>query len=146
MNLRKWLDDADIRANDSEYAANLKSALRYLLGLIEYEEKVIGWIAEWRQLDRRELAPTTSVTKGWSGLGVDGDDAKELIEFLRNRSGVSFEAFEYDRYFGPELSIAAAIFHPVASIRGLRGPLLTIRELASFMYQNRSRPLSDVEK
>jgi hypothetical protein len=85
MNLRKWLDDADIRANDSEYAANLKSALRYLLGLIEYEEKVIGWIAEWRQLDRRELAPTTSVTKGWSGLGVDGDDAKELIEFLRNR-------------------------------------------------------------
>src|SRR5690242_13229200 len=39
MNLRKWLDDADIRAKDSEYAEDLKSALRYLLGLIEESDQ-----------------------------------------------------------------------------------------------------------
>jgi hypothetical protein len=36
--LRRWLDDADIRARDAEYSKNLKSGLQHLLELISNAE------------------------------------------------------------------------------------------------------------
>jgi hypothetical protein len=39
MALRRWLDDADIRERDAEYAKNLKSGLQHLLKLISDSER-----------------------------------------------------------------------------------------------------------
>jgi hypothetical protein len=101
-----------------------------------YEQDVINWIAEWLRCDSRGIKPETCLNRGITGLGINGDDGKELIEFLQKQSGVSFDSFDLDKYFGPEVSIAAAIFAPREFLRGLRGPNLSVKDLALFMHQN----------
>jgi hypothetical protein len=100
-----------------------------------YQAQVIGWIAEWSKRSSSTLSSQTCINCGFlNGLGVDGGDAEELVEFLYQKSGVSFGEFSFVRYFGPELSVAAVIFRPRAIFQWFVGPKLTIGEIALYMY------------
>jgi hypothetical protein len=68
----------------------------------EFEQTVIGWIADWRGAPKTWLTPATSLNVGRGALGIEGDDAAELIRYLATTSGVKFSDFEYDRFFGLE--------------------------------------------
>lgn len=70
----------------------------------QYELRVLGWVAEWARGWRREPITLDTPINGpfWKGLGIDGDDAVNLLEHLRKASGVSFDNFEYEKYFDPE--------------------------------------------
>ncbi len=101
----------------------------------EYELTVVKWVSEWARRPYGRLTPQTCINCGMiTGLGVDGEDADELIKYLQDVSGVSFSDFSYDDYFGPELSIAAWIFRPHEIFRGKKLKNLTISDLAAYMY------------
>lgn len=69
----------------------------------DVESLVIHWIAEWSGRNFQELSPKTSINIGPRCLGVDGDDAYELLEHLHHKTGVLFDDdFAFDNYFGPE--------------------------------------------
>lgn len=104
-----------------------------------YEKCVTRWIAEWSKRDARNLSPNTCINCGrFTGLGVDGQDADELFAYLHHESGVPFRDFPFDDYFGPELSVAAALIFPRESIRALRKRRLLIADVAHFMFERLS--------
>jgi hypothetical protein len=97
-----------------------------------YQQQVIDWVSEWSK--RHNLSPMTSINRGLSGLGIDGQDADELIEFLSRKSGISFSDFDFDRYFGPELGLGHILVQPWGVRRWFTTPKLTIGELALYMH------------
>jgi hypothetical protein len=109
--------------------------------LTEFETIVVQWVSEWSRRPIDSLSPQTCINCGFvKGLGVDGEDADDLIRFLHDKSGVGFSDFQFDQYFGPELSIAAWPFRPLWMFQAATTRRrLTIRDLASFMFQKIER-------
>jgi hypothetical protein len=109
----------------------------------QFEQQVIAWLAEWSGVALSRLAPTTEVNRR---LGVDGADADEMIAHLARRSGITFDGFEFDRYFGPEVGFVFYVDRVINLIAGRRRqPVepLTIAMLAQFMWSKRHGPASD---
>ncbi len=105
----------------------------------EFEQQVLNWISEWYEGPKERLSSQTSINVD---LGVDGDDADELIQYLHERSGVIFSDFPFDRYFGPEVSIVAALVRPLLFMRRKNLEALSVRDLASYMYERRPKSAS----
>lgn len=98
------------------------------------EQKVISWIADWRRVSPAKLSMNTCVNCGLlSGLGIDGADAIELVRNLSEKSGLPFDDFQFDRYFGPELSLASIVFHPRVLLGRRRLSKLRIRDIVEYM-------------
>ena len=86
-----------------------------------FEEEVVMFLS-----DHLSIAPDklTRSTRLFHDLGIDGDDAVELIESFSDRFSVDIADFEFSRYFGEEaavtpLSIFRIFFHGTKDIRPL---------------------------
>jgi hypothetical protein len=100
----------------------------------QFEQQVIAWLAEWASVPASRLAPSTEVNRV---LGVDGADADDMVAHLAKRGGVTFDGFEFDRYFGPEVGFVFYLDRIVDFIAGRRRrPIepLTVAMLARFMW------------
>jgi hypothetical protein len=105
----------------------------YMRDFSDFREKVIGWIAEWRRVPRDRL---TSDTKLNYDLGIDGDDAQELLQHLANKSGVSFAKFQYVRFFGPEGMPWRDLIDLITRKRRWRLEPLTAATLIQYMWDH----------
>lgn len=105
----------------------------------QFEQQLIRWIAEWSRRPPEELDPSTNITGGWGGLGVDGADARELILFIQEKSGINMADFPFHKYFGPEASIAALLVKPWLIKHMFHNEKLTIRMLAEYLFERRSK-------
>jgi acyl carrier protein len=105
---------------------------------IAFEEWMEGEIAVQTNSRRERINPASSIN---GDLGVDGDDAYELLVHLANETGADFAEFPYDDYFGSE----AAGYEMVQAIRRLlRGEKkvwlrLSVRDLATYMWDHGGR-------
>lgn len=100
----------------------------------DFEHRVIAWIREWRGDLTSHITPDTYINSGLRGLGIDGDDAAEMLQYLHRKSGVDFKGFEYDRFFGPE---GVPWTHMLEWIKGNRkwNERLSVRMLAQYMFK-----------
>ncbi|MCP4561488.1 MAG: DUF1493 family protein [Bosea sp.] len=104
----------------------------------DYLEQIRVAVADF--CGERHVTPETSINGGFRSLGIDGDDAVDLLNHLSEEFGTSFERFPYARYFGPEsLSLSFLIGQLRARHKGDHEPLgsLTIGDLARFMWEQR---------
>jgi acyl carrier protein len=62
-------------------------------------ERVRQFVAREASVRVETLTPETRINYD---LGVDGDDAVELLEAFMEEFRVDLSAFEFNRYFGPE--------------------------------------------
>jgi hypothetical protein len=60
---------------------------------------LVMWIAARKRIPQTEISLTSRLRVD---LGVDGDDARELIDEFSRRYCVDIESFPYSNYFGPE--------------------------------------------
>ncbi|PZU85840.1 MAG: hypothetical protein DI527_20760 [Chelatococcus sp.] len=104
------------------------------MNFADYLEQVCAAIAVlWPT--RRGVTPERFICFGADSLGVDGDDAVDLLMHLRKRFGTSFEQFPYDRYFGPEAGPPLGFLWKWLTGRPLEK--LTVRDLARYMWNER---------
>jgi acyl carrier protein len=64
------------------------------------ERDVISFLGEWLSCDDKKLGLDTRIGED---LGVDGDDAVELLEEYSKRFSVDISNFPFNEYFGPEV-------------------------------------------
>src|SRR5262245_57265229 len=107
----------------------------------DVEEAVKRAIAEHRGMTPRELAPQARLL---DDLGVDGDDAEELLSDIARRFDVDFSRLHFDRHFGPEgLSILRVMKD---TVKPWRCYPLTVEDLVgaaksgTFVYDYDHRP------
>ena len=67
----------------------------------EIDVQITEFLSAQLSIPRRKIAPEHSL---FHDFGVDGDDAVELIQEYSTQFNVSVDAFELDKYFGPEVS------------------------------------------
>lgn len=58
-------------------------------------------------------------------LGIDGDDAAELLEKIGDECGVDFTGFDFERHFWPESNIVNIFFGP-ARVRDAKIPIKVV--------------------
>lgn len=75
------------------------------------EAQIIDLILSMRRHDRNSLLPSTSIN---IDLGIDGDDAEELIALIEKRFNVSLPELRNSDFFGTEQS-----YFPIAWLRTL---------------------------
>lgn len=111
---------------------------RDTVALMAFENWLEGVIAEETGTRRDRGNPATGIS---DDLGVDGDDAYELLMKLKELSGTDFNEFPYDDYFGSESNM----YELVQSIRRLfKGEKkvwlrLSVRNLALYMWEHGGR-------
>jgi hypothetical protein len=71
------------------------------------EEQVMDFIATETLFPRDKLRSDLTLFRD---LGLDGDDASDLIEAFGKRFGVDLGAFEFSKHFGPELPAFPPLF------------------------------------
>ena len=107
-------------------------------GFMAFEQWLEGEIASQTNHHREHVNPASSIN---GDLGVDGDDAIELLLHLERETGADFTDFVIDNYFGAE----AQGYEMVQAIRRfLKGEKkawhrLSVRELATFMWEHGGR-------
>jgi acyl carrier protein len=89
-------------------------------------ESVLSLVADYTGCRREQLNLDTALNQD---LGVDGDDACELLDAFAKKFGVDLSRFHYDRYFGSE---AGGL--PVLGFGSSCAPL-TIRDLVQMVDQ-----------
>lgn len=62
-------------------------------------DRVFRFVAEWTACPAEELKSETTL---FGDLGVDGDDARDLLRAFSRRFAVDLTAFVVGRHFGPE--------------------------------------------
>lgn len=90
-------------------------------------QEVIGLVAE-----QTGVAPSriSAATRLGEDLGVDGDDASDLLAAFASRFHVELAAFEFSRHFGPEAGWSP--FHALYCLFTCRGRTepVTVGQLA----------------
>ena len=89
-------------------------------------EQVKDFIAENARVDRRLLSATTSL---FADLGIDGDDAHELIDAFSKRFHVDMARFVFADYFGPEAGFNPLVYMWRRLLLRSARKELTIRDL-----------------
>jgi acyl carrier protein len=74
-----------------------------------------------------------SDTKINSDLGVDGDDAAELLTKIEKAFKIDTSDFEFPRYFGPESVSLLTIFSNLVRGRVLKFEPLSVKSLAEYV-------------
>ncbi|WP_144284007.1 DUF1493 family protein [Chryseobacterium echinoideorum] len=95
-------------------------------------ENLISFIKKERYEDNEILPQNTLLTD----LGIDGDDAVELLMNLQKNFNVSFESFNFNKYFyreGFSLFSFSTIFKTLLGKPREIKPELTIQELYDYM-------------
>lgn len=72
----------------------------------DLEKRVLAAIADQTRCPLSELSPQTDLFRD---LGMDGDDARDLLLRLSEKFEINLENMQFDRHFGPE-----AGFNPLA--------------------------------
>jgi acyl carrier protein len=101
----------------------------------DFQEQVCSAVAEFRN-DKKGVTPDQPIGVGKGSLGIDGDDAVELLAHLRKRFGITFQQFPFDRYFGPEGGGIGMLWD---WLNGRLKPLekFTVGDLTQFMWDER---------
>ncbi|QJE98961.1 DUF1493 family protein [Luteolibacter luteus] len=63
--------------------------------------------------DPSKLTPATRLLED---LGIDGDDAAELMESFAFRFAVDLTGYDHRRHFGPEAGWSPVVIHPSAPL------------------------------
>lgn len=101
----------------------------------DHLQQVCAAVAEFRG-EQHTVTPERVIRTGPGSLGIDGDDAVELLIHLHEQFGTSFEDFPYDRYFGPEgLPISALWQWLTGASQHLEK--FTVGDLARWMWNER---------
>ncbi|MCH7499446.1 MAG: DUF1493 family protein [Nitrospinae bacterium] len=74
---------------------------------MQLEEDVISFLSEWLSCSDRSLNLDTRIGED---LGVDGDDAVEVLEEYSKRFSVDISSFPFNDYFGPEVGFNPLYF------------------------------------
>jgi hypothetical protein len=69
------------------------------IGNTKLAEQVTDMIADQTRCNRSKVRPQADL---FLDLGVDGDDAEDLLRRFREEFGVNLEALQFGRHFGPE--------------------------------------------
>jgi acyl carrier protein len=77
--------------------------------------QVIGLVANQTGLPPAKIAPTSRLRED---LGVDGDDAEELLEAIRDEFGVDFADFKLARFFACEPHLFSPVIRLWSWLRG----------------------------
>lgn len=107
-------------------------------GFIAFEQWLEGVIAAETNVRRERINPATAIN---NDIGVDGDDAYELLVLVQDKTGADFSDFPYDDYFGAE----SQGYEMVQAIRRLfrrekkTWRRLTVRDLALYMWKHGGR-------
>ena len=76
-------------------------------------EDVYRFVAEWTRYPAEKLEPGTTL---FGDLGVDGDDARDLLRAFARTFEVDLGAFPFLRHFGPEGFTIRALAHWLAQV------------------------------
>ena len=71
-------------------------------------QKIIRLVAESTGVDESLI---TASTRLGEDLGVDGDDASDMIAALASNFHVDLAAFDFSRHFGPEAGFSPISIH-----------------------------------
>jgi acyl carrier protein len=71
--------------------------------------EVIQLVAEYSGVAESSI---TASTRLGEDLGVDGDDASDLIAAFASRFHVDIAVFDFSRHFGPEAGFSPFSIHP----------------------------------
>ena len=122
--------------------ARLYRSMLLAMEFARYLEEVCAAVSR-ASGDRRAVTPERFLNFGKGSLGIDGDEAIDLLNHLHDRFGTSFKDFPQDRYFGPEsMSLPMLIRHFWRRSTGFSQPLekLTVCDLARYMWDQRTPP------
>ena len=79
-------------------------------------------------------------------LGIDGDDAEELLVALGKRFSLPIEDFPFSQYFGSEVGAGwRHLFMAVLGIGRARLKPLTVQQLADWVEQRSHRGIYDAQ-
>ena len=67
-------------------------------------DQIVALVSRTSGVPADRIRPETRLAED---LGVDGDDADELLDAYARRFGVDLAAFEFSRYFGEEPNLMA---------------------------------------
>lgn len=73
----------------------------------EYFQQALFYITKHRGVYKKPITPETRLG---ADLGIDGDDASELLEDVVVAFDIDVSEFKYDDYFGPE---GLSVFFPI---------------------------------
>lgn len=76
-------------------------------------ERVYRFVPEWTRTPVEELEPETTL---FGDLGVDGDDARDLLRAFARTFDVDLGAVPFHRHFGPEGFTPLALGHWLAQV------------------------------
>lgn len=96
---------------------------------------VRAFLCETCRVSRESLTPSTRLLHD---LGIDGDDAVEILTDFGKRFGVDLSSFPFQRYFGSE--VGAGIRWLVRKVHGrdaIRLASITLQDLLDAANQGR---------
>ena len=98
--------------------------------MTETEQSISDAIAKLMSVRREVITPATRINKD---LGITGDDAVELLQGISKLFGVTFEDFDYTKYFDSEnLNLAGAIRDLIKG-KKLTLDSLSVSDLAAYV-------------
>ncbi len=80
----------------------------------------------------REINQWTSTTRLLHDLNIYGDQAEDDLEVMRDECGVSFENFEFSRYFPEEFSLHAHLLGYRSLLRAVGAGRVVARVYAAY--------------
>jgi hypothetical protein len=97
------------------------------------------FIARQTGVEPHRLAPSTEIRKD---IGVEGDDAEELMDQVRQEFDVDMRDFQLSKHFGPEapFSLIWYLFTLIFEPQLLKFTPITIADLVQSARQKRWRP------
>jgi acyl carrier protein len=102
----------------------------------ETEQVIAGILRENHGIRATQIQSDTAINKD---LGIDGDDAVELLQAIKTEFQIDIRDFQFDEFFGPESVGLLNLFGRV--IRGDIPKLrrLSLSELAHYVDTTKSR-------
>ncbi|MEM6755659.1 MAG: DUF1493 family protein [Planctomycetota bacterium] len=100
------------------------------------QRKAIALVSSLTAVDRRQLKASTDLFRD---LGVDGDDAVEVIDTIAERWDVDFSTMRWNQHFGPEQAWSPLRWFRLEERhwRQLQRVPVTIRDLAEAIASRR---------
>jgi acyl carrier protein len=101
--------------------------------MTETEQGIADILEHIHAVRAARIRPETFINKD---LGVDGDDAVDLLREIQKRFQIDLNDFQVDRYFGPESWDLAGLLRKIFRGEKLRLEPLSVRELGEYVDRN----------
>jgi acyl carrier protein len=98
-------------------------------------EQVRVFLSEQIRVSPQQIEPTTRLLHD---LGIDGDDADEVLSDFGKRFGVDFSALAFQRHFGSELGVGGRwLIRKICGGNAIRLSPVTVQDLVDAANRGR---------